>query len=816
MRRGIWIAAFLVLVSTVGFSLSLVSVSKTSLWVEDGDTSVDVYFSLGENETTLPNSVIVSNGDWQILCSAPVQEGGNYKSTCSFDTGAPYGAYDVKLQCLNATNQTISQTYNDEFVVYRLSLTSTSIPTSVYSGDLLSVKVKFEKNGEAITVADNPPPEFSLYLDNNPMITYQPISIGNEINVTATVPSIAPGVYDLKIVGRYGTHEKILTLPKFVTVKSPLSFVLLGPSSVQKLSGEGTISISFSAKYRGEIISDISSSNLDIDVLNEDGDKVTSLVCDDPIFDASRGAYTANVIVPDLSYGEYYLKISLTYNGETLEADRYVVVQFVIPFEGAIVDPKGHGISTNINIKNDEIGLLKAVTNSNGEFSVNLIPGTYDITFTFPGMTALVQGVEIDTPIENPVRYDEFTPNVDIAGLHTAKLVVFELAVPFQEVVLHIPYDDAKVVDEQKLEVYTCHNWNFGRRSCAGEWERVPDPKIDTVRNVVTINMTSLSAFAVGERKSLYFSVDFPKDSFYMGEMFNVRGKVVDESGNPVKEAKVLYWFDEGEPYTVKTDEGGFFTITADAPEKEGGCVFHLRAEKEPFIPTEITQTLTVYKKSELSVRVPDTFAVTFDEPSSVNITVENTGQTDLSTITVSVEGLKSSWYVIYPSIIDSLSPGQKKEIEIRFKVPKTDCANEQCKTFYFVNVKAKSGETVGSGTITLKLSSLEEEPQAQPTQQATGFSISSALEFVKSPYFYTPVLIIIIIAVFVYLIKQKEKSRGGSSHTGRGYSLGGARTSTVDKIHAIKSKLVVKTEEDSHKRSRVSNSPFKFKYYRK
>jgi len=678
--------------------------------------------------------------------------------------------------------------------------------------------VKFEKNGEVIKVSDNPKPEFSSYLGNNAMMTYQPISIGDEINITSGVPSIAPGSYNLKIIGKYGNHEKQLILPNFITVKSPISFNLISPVTTQKISGEGKISISFSAKYKGEIINDISSSNIDVDILNSDGDRVTSLVCDDPIFDASRGVYTTDVLIPELSYGEYYLKVGLTYNGDSITADRYVEIQFVIPFEGSIVDPKGHSIMTNIDVKNDNLGLIRTTTDSNGEFSTSLIPGTYDMTFDFPGMSANLYGVNISSPVENPIKYDEFTPNVDIPGLHTAKLVVFECALPFSKVVLNIPYDDSKVIDEQKIEVYTCHNWNFGRRACAGEWERIPDPKIDMVRNIVTVNMTHLSAFAIGERKSLYFSVDFPKDSFYMGEMFNVKGKVVDESGNPVKDAEISYWFDSESPETSKTDEGGFFTANLEAPKKEGGTVLHLRAEKEPFIPSEISQVLNVYKKSEITVTVPDTFAVEFNKPISLNATIKNTGQTNLSTVEISIDGLKSSWYVIYPSIIDSLSPGESKEVEIKFNVPKSDCANEQCKTFYFVNVNAKSGETTSSGTITLKLSSMNEQEQTDLSQtQATGFSIKSAMDFLKSPYVLTPILILIIIAVFIYLIKQKEKSRYSNYSTGYKKNYG-ARSNTVDKIHAIKSKLIVKTDEGRKAKpkpkSNISENPFKFKYY--
>ena len=801
-----------------GFSLNLVSVSKTALWVDDGDTSVDITFSLESNESVLPNSVIIYSNDWQMPCSSPASSGGNYKSTCSLN-GAPYGNYSILLQCQNQTGNstTIEQKkYSNEFTVYRLSLENyNNIPTSVYSGDILSVNVKFLKNGKPLSITDNPSPEFSIYMGNNPTITYQPIQVGDHFNLTATVPSIAPGTYDLKIIGKYGNHEKQLVLPGFVNVKSPLNFNLLSPLTTVKMSGNGNLPMTFSVKYKGKIVTDISSSNIDVEILNQDGDVITSLNTDDPQFDSSKGTYTANIIVPDLSYGEYYFKVSLTYNGIEEDAKRYIDVQIVIPFEGAIVDPKGHAIQTTIDLINNQTS-VKSSTNSNGEYSMSIVPGTYDMDVCFPGMTAELYGVDIEGPIDNAMRYDEFTPNVDIQGLHTAKLVVFEFAMPFKKVILKIPYDDSKVVDEQKLEVYTCHNWNFGRRACAGEWQEVPDPMIDTVRNIVTINMTHLSAFAIGERKSLYFSVDFSKDSYYMEEPFTVRGKVVDESGNPVKEAKVLYWFDDGEAQKVSTDDGGFFYIATSAPSKVGGVTFHLRAEKNPYIPTEISQTFSIYRKSQMSVIVPDTFAVDFDTPSSMNVTIRNTGQTNLSTVTISVDGLKPSWYVIYPSIIDSLSPGQSKNVQIKIDVPKSDCSNEQCKTFYFVNVNAKSGKTSATGTITMKLN---ENSPSQTNQTATGFSIASELSFLKSPYFITPVLILIIVAVFVYLIKQKEKKRKTKSSFG-GYSTGNfaTRDTTMNKIHAIKSKIVVEEEKKQKpkRKSSISSNPFKFKYYKK
>ena len=818
MRTQRWgrVAILFLLVVGYGFSLNLVSVSKTALWSGE-DSSVDVFFSLGANESTLPNSVIISNGDWQMPCSSPTESNGNYKSTCSL-TGAPYGAYSILLQCKNGTNSTDieKKTFENEFTVYELSLTNdNNIPTSAYSGDIASVKVKFFKNGQPLSITDNPSPEFSVYVGDNPAMTYQPVQVGNSFNVTFSVPNIAQGTYDLKIVGSYGSHQKTLVLPGFITIKSPLTFKLLSPMTTQKISGSGSIPITFSVRYRGKLVTDVSSSNIDATVLNGDGDEVTSLSVDDPVFDASKGVYTSKLIVPEFNYGEYYIKVSLTYNGYTEDADKYIDMEVVIPFEGAIVDPKGHAEQTTIEIYNNETNVYTS-TNANGEYSTSIVPGTYDMTIKFPGMVADVYGVKISGSIDNAIRYDEFAPNVDIPGLHTAKLVVFEFAMPFDKVVLQIPYDDSKVVDEQKLEVYTCHNWNFGRRACAGEWDEVPDPLIDTVRNIVTINMTHLSAFAIGERKSLYFSVNFQKDSYYMGEMFSVQGKVVDESGNPVSGATVYYWFDNGTQSSVKTDNGGFFSITSEAPMKVGGTVFHLRAVDNPYIPTEITQTFTIYRKSEMSLKVPDTFAVNFDTPSSFNATITNVGQTNLSTITVSVEGLNPSWYVIYPSVIDSLSPGQSKSVEIRINVPHTDCTNEQCKTFYFVTVGASAGDTKASGTVTMKL---EQNEQTTTEQKATGFSIAKSLSWIKSPYVITSVLIVIIVAVFSYLIKQKEKRKESARPYQSSYHESFApRQTTMEKIHRIKSKIVVEEEKPKRatRKSGISENPFKFKYYRK
>jgi len=741
----------------------------------------------------------------------------------TYQTADP-GSYSIDITCSYAgTTDTVQRMFNVKRLTGDVVLPESNPPYAVYVGQLFENPIEAELFVESNLKEPATNPTFKVYLEQfgqkyqlslgpvgfnqntkrfllKPFVNYDYSSLDTDIlyNLIIEVEYFDAGIkHNYKIIKR-----------NVVKIQSPLDLEILDVNDGAPLeySTAGTLKIHFSAFYNKNIIEDISQSDFYVYLMNENGEKTNNLEISDFSYNTQSGTGVVTAKLPQFEPGSYRLFLAMDYNVlSPIVVEAKSPIKFILPFHGKIVDADNHAVKGIIKLIKD--GEVKQIsTNELGEYSASILPGNYTLILQFDTLLATLNGVYIENGIEDAIRFDKFSGEADIPGISVASLVVLELSpeIKFSSADLEIYYDASKVTDEQRIEVYTCHNWNFDRRSCSDSWERIENPVVDTTRNIVKFNVSSFSSFVIGERKALHFDVTIPKKNYFMGEMVSISGKVLDSNGNPVEGATVEYSLGSTNE-TTKTDIGGFFMINVKAPMHEGSAKLSMRCEKEPFLPAESSVFLELSRKTELSLLAPETIDIAEGKTISTNITVKNTGQTNLTDITIGVDGVPPEWYQIIPTSISQMNPDDSINVELRFFIPKGYCASHECKKFYLINIAAQSAETQAQTTLTVQL--LEKLPaeQSQEKETPTGFFtaiagvpavlialITSPIAFINANWW---IILIVIIVAFGFLIKYKKGSeRGGLPNltrlTGALPRRTPARQDTIQKMQNLKARI--------------------------
>jgi hypothetical protein len=339
--------------------------------------------------------------------------------------------------------------------------------------------------------------------------------------------------------------------------------------------------------------------------------------------------------------------------------------------------------------------------------------------------------------------------------------VIVEFALNYSDVEIQMEYDDSKVLNETSLQVYACHNWNFGARACVGEWEEV-DAEFDTVRNIAKFKLQELSAFVIGEREKLSIEASLDKLEYSLGEEIKITGVVRTERGFKVSNAEISYEI----PGTdisgkEKTNENGAFIITLNAPNKEGSFKLLVSASKSSFKTSTVELEFSTYKKKELTLVTPDSVTIWSNNNNTIEISLINTGQETMNDVEISVSGVPSNWLDFQPKKIHEIKPSEEKIIKISI-FPKDPTMDS-----YLITVKAASGEisTTSEFTIVPKEREEVEAQQKEETKPLTGLIYLpnvdlKSLNVKKVIYIVIPIIILIFV-VFYY--KKKWSTIGTS-----------------------------------------------------
>jgi hypothetical protein len=254
-------------------------------------------------------------------------------------------------------------------------------------------------------------------------------------------------------------------------------------------------------------------------------------------------------------------------------------------------------------------------------------------------------------------------------GLGTGEIFVYESALNFDEAKIEIRYDDSEIPDEERMAVYRCQKWNFGRRICNDDWEEITSD-IDTIRNTIEIDTLSLSTFLIGYKKQMYIDANMEEEEYFLNDLITVLGVVEDEDQNPIEAAEV-----EGRvkgtdiTFKAKTDAGGVFTVEFEGPSKEGTHEILLTVKKTNYGGDDQSLRFETVKSKNLKLIVPVSFKINPGGNSSSELLLANLGQTDFYDLKISIEGMPN-YYTLFETEIDEIKADEEKRIPLIFEIP--------------------------------------------------------------------------------------------------------------------------------------------------
>jgi len=640
--------------------------------------------------------------------------------------GEPVNPYKVTVFCAKNSSQAMAEKY---FSIYRLTalIAGITIPSGnptdvIYTSDYLLIKVGVIENGQALTAGVN----FSVSIDGRQLgLISQPRDLSNLWELEVNVPMDFEPVDNkpLRLNAVYNGHSVSTTSDKYLNVKPSLSVEIIDPSLLNpyRLTDTADINITVSVSYRSMPLS--SSSVLDFEAkLNNNDLTIRNIEYEDP------SNWIVSVNIPEMtpSNEKYYLDIFATYESIRRKS-RSLPIQFVLLLEGNVVDADNSAVETEIRLKGSSIEEIIS-TDGSGYYRTEILPGEYEVELIFPDMRAKLSNVLISSSEDlfstthNVIRYDFFS------GDYT-KTFFLEFNLPFDNVYIVIPYKDSDF-DENEIVVYNCKSWNFAQRSCKENWKKI-SADIDKVKNLISLELNSLSAFAINERNSLNLDVSLEKDH-YAGDDVILTGNTLDNKNNTVSDVKINY-SGAASGYII-SDSSGRFTIRFKVPDSEGEHHLTLEAKKDTYISMKKTVSFNVIKKKSLLVTVPGSINIELGLESSIDIIVMNNGQVDLENIDISIENIPPRWYKLSKKRIDKLDIGRNSVVVMDILID--DC--EDCKDQYDVLVRAENDvSTTNSFIINLNLPE-EKSP-------VTGFT------FLENSQPYLIIIVFIFLALLIY-----------------------------------------------------------------
>ncbi len=619
--------------------------------------------------------------------------------------------YLLTVFCEKNGNQTNANAYVGinklEIIGIDIAIPEANPTGIVHPTDIITIKLDVTKNGNRLFSGV----AFNVLIDGTAEITNIKPAMGTEKwQVSVKVPNVV-GEKQVAIEAIYSGKKAAGT--GSINIKPLLSVIIESPFLPYKLSDASDIEIPVIVNYKSKPLGDAVTfeAQLDGQVLTIKDIKY------------SDNKWTLTINVPRMAPKEnaYSLNIFAVYSG--IREGKEMKIQFLLPFKGILIDAKGSAVQAEIRIKKP--GFEEKII-ADGQYSAMLQPGKYDIELYFPAFRARLKDAQLESSeglySENVIKYDYFEES-------SRKVIALDFLLPFASARIEIPYNESG-----PKEILKCSNWNFAARSCNNQWEKIT-ANVDTERNLITIENTSLSAFAITEPTELVLNVNIDKSSYQSGENIKLIGNVT-ENGSPVN-AKITYSL-EGKNNSF--DAQGNFEIIINTPENEGEFLLNIKAERDNRIASR-NITFSVYKKIFLRISVPTAVEISANQSKSFVITISNEGQKDINNIVLSTD-LPSSWYSLDNSAFN-LEAGEKKNIELALSIPE----NTEGRS---ARISAKGDEASANSEFMLNIA----KPEIK--QIATGQVVSDAI----NTYLVIFSIISISIVFFAFAIKKKNSKK--------------------------------------------------------
>ena len=674
------------------------------------------------------------------------------------------GTYSFVATCYGNTTGTASK--NFDVYNYELNIISPSGTLEKVQGDYITTEFSFKRIIDTIQ-QDVDGAKFNVILsrDGQELVlanSKTPDKYGGNLRINALISYVPnENFYGLNDLVVEYTSENIKDMVlNIIDLKKAFEITFEDSTPVQMSSGG---SLDIPVFISSPLINPEDLYNIEFDITigsSHESISGSEITCSQ----SGAGLYRCvlPVSIPDKSPGSYNLEIEGFYLSyyDKIEKEIY----FTIPFTGSLTYASGQIVNAEIQLQNIDTGKWYSTTvnGGTGKYSLELLPGTYSLRLTSPEIKKIeIEGINIREGSEmvtanSPMSIDTFVGGGSIPGINSVKLVVFQFALDFDDAEIWLQYNDIDVTgSEEDLNLYSCHDWNYGKRKCNDEWINTPF-SINMVTNMIHFNVTEFSAFILGNKKSMGLEVVMDKDGYYSREHITFTGNVIDNDASPIENAKITYKIKDttlsGSTYT---DERGHFVATdLVAPEGEGSYIMEITVEKNPYKSFITTHPIKISKNVEFTLIVPEEVKANLDESVQATITVLNSGQKDFNSVSLSVRGISTEWYSIVPMTINNLTVGSESVVTMNFHVPSEYC-KEKCQIYHFVDVIAKSDdgtEQIKSFTFQINENVTE---LITPGISFPSFPTGSITESISNPYV---VVVVFIVIAFLFLFFFKNK----------------------------------------------------------
>ncbi len=630
--------------------ISSIEINPTSAWLGE-----DVFIScecLDDNENYTIDRVYVDISGPNILISDRDLEKDNNTYFLMIEEYVlnERGEYMVDFYCIN--NNSENATGSGSFSISELTSSIEDIsPDPAYIGDEIEIDVDVKKDDVSLSSGIN----FTVSLNQEEKTLKQyPLYHTEKGWVLKIDAPMSTGTYDLDILVGYDRTETSDT--SVLEIKQPLQFELV---SIDKtwVKPKDNITIVFTESYKGGVM------DLKEEYLNFWIDGV-----DCEIRDISRTGdyFYVKITTPNLSPGTYDFKIRFTYMDFVKDISE--TINYVVPVSGTIKDSKDESVYAQLKFKNSDTEKT-FITDNGGTYSGNLPPGIYDLEVKFSNSNLLLTDILINE-FDDPIRYDHTTEEVEIEGIGVGGVFVYEIALTFSEAHIEMKYQDNKILDESKISIYKCENWNFGRRICNTDWEEI-NGEVDTVRNLAKVNVTSLSTFVVGYKKDMSVDFNTDKEEYQLDDIIKILGVTEDDDKKPISNVKIKASV-TGTSITSSTtsDNSGVFSLEFQGPNKEGNYTLSVEAEKSPYSGTNKTSEIKVFKSKKLSILLSESVKIKQGEKKSIEVSIVNLGQTDFYELSMSLINIPEEYYILSETELDRINAGEEKKVMINLIIP--------------------------------------------------------------------------------------------------------------------------------------------------
>lgn len=669
-------------------TLNSITISPQNPWIYPNGTVDNVHLRVecSESNTNLTISKVVGNvtGPGIIIPSFELTKTGNntFEKLLDGSYFVNNGSYTATFVCANNASENTTQTKT--FQVSKIDGKITSYPSKVYVNDEISIYFDVKKDGQSVI---NDTINFTVYLDNKKQSLGIPpfyeISKGWVLRFPAPSKS---GSYNIKVKAKY--QRAIIEDEVTINVEDKLKMELTSINKTEFYGGE-VVSTKLIAYWKGEPIK----------IQKED----LTLTLEDSLIEIKNISYDGyqtivTFVMPEMKPGIYNLAFLLTYNGEKAQVFRQIT--YPAKIVGSIKEIGGNAISTRIIFSSRNMQKTFS-TDNKGNYNIEIIPGVYDVEFQF-GNFAKLKLFDANITSSNDIIKFSRIKNIKLEGISVTSAYAFETTLSYKYATIEMLYDATKILNESSIEVFKCDSWNFAAQKCLTNFKKV-GAEIDKVRDIVKINTTSLSAFAIGKRKNLKLDVSATKKEYILFEPIKISGIVLDEDNNRISGAKITAKLGNITAYTT-SDNKGIFEINLEGMKKEGNYSISVEASKKPFIPTKTSFEIKVIRTKELAISASSAKVMQGENVTS-SIIIANTGQTTLTNAKISLTGIPKEYYSFNKSYIPILEPNQKEDIEINFSIPKN--ANV---TTYVGTLLVKTDQLEKNATLTLTILEKEEE----------------------------------------------------------------------------------------------------------